>query len=118
MPSQLRSGKHLLYDGRVRLIGEFAVRAAAAFLLTFACATLAEEPVRITKDGSFKQHLQWSPDGSRFLFTRIHEGKMALWTMAVDGGDLKKLVGKDAPNFDGHWSADGKRIVFVLDVLQ
>ena len=35
--------------------------------------------VRITHDGGFKQHLQWSPDGSKFLFTRIHQGKMGLW---------------------------------------
>src|SRR3954471_18968107 len=108
----------MLYDGTVPPSREFAVRAPLVAVLLCSAAALAGEPVPLTKDGSFKQHLQWSPDGSRFLFTRIHEGKMALWTMAVDGGDLKKLVGKDAPNFDGHWSADGKRIVFVLDVLQ
>ena len=50
---------------------------------------------RLTKDGDFKQHLQWSPDGKRFLFTRIHEGKMALWTMNADGSDLKPLLSPD-----------------------
>ncbi|HEY8504198.1 MAG TPA: hypothetical protein VIL46_06415, partial [Gemmataceae bacterium] len=78
----------------------------------------APEAVRLTADGSFKQHLQWSPDGTHFLFTRIHEGKMALWTMAADGSGLKRLVGKDTPHFDGHWSPDGKQVVFVLDILQ
>jgi len=37
----------------------------------------AAEPnlARLTRDGSFKQHLQWSPDGKRLLMTRIHHGK-------------------------------------------
>jgi TolB protein len=79
----------------------------------------AAEPLCLTTDGSFKQHLQWSPDGKRFLFTRIHQGKMALWTTAADGTDLKRLLPDlDLPHFDGHWSAAGKRIVYVHDQLQ
>src|SRR5438093_6196360 len=76
--------------------------------------------VRLTKDGGFKQHLQWSPDGKRFLMTRIHEGKMALWTMNADGSDLKKFLNPEANtvHFDGHWSSDNKQIVFVLDALK
>src|SRR5262245_16160183 len=76
------------------------------------------QPVRLTHDGGFKQHLHWSPDGKKFLFTRIHEGKMGLWTMNADGSDIKPLVAKDTPHFDGHWSPDGKCVVFVLDILQ
>jgi TolB protein len=80
---------------------------------------LGAEPVRLTADASFKQHLQWSPDGKRFLFTRIHQGKMALWTMPAAGGEAKRLLpNHDQPHFDGHWSADGKRIAYVFDQLQ
>src|SRR5262245_41679079 len=99
----------MLYDGTVPPTQEFGVRASLIICSVFAAGAPAEEPVRITRDGSFKQHLQWSPDGLRFLFTRIHEGKMALWTMAADGSDLKRLIARDAPNFDGHWSPDGKK---------
>jgi TolB protein len=75
--------------------------------------------LRVTTDGSFKQHLQWSPDGKRFLFTRIHQGKMSLWVMNLDGTDLKRLLpNHDQPHFDGHWSADGKRIAYVFDRLE
>src|SRR5439155_25831848 len=72
----------------------------------------AAGPVRLTRDGSFKQHLQWSPDGKKFLFTRIHQGKMALWTMNADGTGLKRLVTADTPHFYGHCSTDSKKIVY------
>ncbi|HKI32235.1 MAG TPA: hypothetical protein VKA46_10230, partial [Gemmataceae bacterium] len=95
----------------------------AIALLTVLCPPCLgddkDEPVRLTRDGSFKQHLQWSPDGKKFLFTRIHEGQMGLWTMSADGGDLKALLPEQkTPHFDGHWSHDSKKIVFVFDILQ
>jgi TolB protein len=75
------------------------------------------ERVAVFRD--FIQHLSWSPDGKRFLFTRIHAGKMGLWTMHVDGSEPKKLLADDAqPHFDAAWSPDGKSIVFVYDKLQ
>ena len=77
------------------------------------------EPVRLTTDGDFKQHLQYSPDGKQVLFTRIHEGKMAVWVMTADGKDAKRLLPNLAdPHFDAHWSPDGKRIVYVFDKLE
>jgi TolB protein len=82
----------------------------------------AAEPavVRLTRDGGFKQHLSWSPDGKRLLLTRIHQGKMGLWIVNADGSDLKPFLSPtpDTPHFDGHFSPDGKKVVFVLDVLQ
>src|SRR5438445_3855397 len=67
--------------------------------------TFAGEIVRLSKDGDFKQHLQWSPDGKKFLFTRIGKGKMGLWTMNADGSGLRRLFQHDeGPDFDGHWS--------------
>src|ERR1700745_638464 len=97
-----------------------ALLVAGAFLFGSVCA--AGQPaavVRLTRDGTFKQHLQWSPDGKRLLLTRIHQGKMGLWTMAADGADLRLLVTPE-PNtvqFDGCWSPDSKRIAYVHDVL-
>src|SRR5437762_64883 len=75
--------------------------------------------VRLTKHGGFKQHLAWSPDGKRFLLTRIHQGKMGIWMMNADGSGLKKLLASETmPHFDGHWTSDSKRIIYVHDDLQ
>jgi TolB protein len=75
---------------------------------------------RLTRDGSFKQNLHFSHDGKRLLMTRIHKGKMGLWIMNADGSDLRPLLDPDPkhPHWDGHFSRDGKHVVFVLDVLQ
>jgi len=76
-------------------------------------------PSKVAVFRDFIQHLSWSPDGKRFLFTRIHAGKMGLWTMNADGTEPKRLLADDAqPHFDGHWSTDSKSIVFVYDRLQ
>src|SRR5262245_35220228 len=89
----------------------------SAFLLPPSAS--AGEPQRLTLDGGYKQHLQWSPDGKRLLMTRIHEGQMALWVMNADGTDLKRLLPDvRTPHFDGHWSPDGQHVLFVLDILQ
>jgi TolB protein len=84
---------------------------------------LGSEPptaVRLTRDSGFKQHLSWSPDGKRLVLTRIHQGKMGLWVMDADGSNLKPFLTPtpETPHFDGSFSRDGKKVVFVLDILQ
>jgi TolB protein len=78
------------------------------------------KPQRVIKLTGFIQHLQWSPDGKKFLFTRSNfGGKMGLWTVNVDGSELTQLLPKaPGPCFDGHWSPDSKQIVFVYDILR
>ena len=68
----------------------------------------------------WKGHLRWSPDGSTFLFTRIHQGRMELATQPAAGGDAGPLVkpAPGLPHFDGHYSSDGRRIAYVHDILQ
>jgi TolB protein len=91
----------------------------AAVLAVTSTDTPAADPVRVTSDGSFKQHVQWHPDGKTLLCTRIHQGTMALWTVGTDGKDLKRLLpDHKEPHFDAHYSADGKRVVYVYDKLE
>ena len=77
--------------------------------------------LKVTNDGSFKSHLVWSPDGKKLLFTRIHQGKMELCTVKAEkSAEVVALVvpSPNTPHFDGHWSFDGKSIVYVHDILQ
>jgi TolB protein len=74
---------------------------------------------QLTRNRDFLQHLSWSPDGGRLLFTRIHGGHMALWTMKADGSDWKQVFASNKqPHFDGCWHPDNRKIAFVFDKLQ
>src|SRR6266540_3826189 len=81
-------------------------------------APVPPEPSRLTKDGDFKQHLCWSPDGKQMLFTRLHKGRMGVWLMQADGSNPRPLLQDETPHFDGCWAPDNKTIAFVYDVLQ
>ena len=51
------------------------------------------KPTRLMKLSGFVQHLQWSPDGKKFPFTRGNfGGKMGLWTVHIDGTELTSLL--------------------------
>jgi TolB protein len=47
------------------------------------CGEKSPEPVRLTKDGSFKQHLQWSPDGKKIAFISNRGGGYDIYMMEV-----------------------------------
>lgn len=82
-------------------------------------AQSAIQPKKLTNNRDFLQHLSWSPDGKHFLVTRIHKGKMGLWTVTADGKEWKQVFPSNKePHFDGHWFPDSKSIVFVFDKLQ
>jgi len=94
----------------------------ALCLLVFCLVTWGDEPTgwqRLTQDGDYKCHLAWSPDGSRIVFTRLHEGKMSLWLLHLDTRQITRIsTREDGPDFDPSWFPDGKRLVYVYDQLQ
>lgn len=89
------------------------------FFLSLGHSPAQEKPQKIAHTRDFLQHLTWSPDGKKFLCTRIHKGQMGLWALNADGSDLKPLLPKwSTPHFDGSWSPDSQRVVFIWDVLK
>ena len=66
--------------------------------------------LRLTKDTPV-----WSPDGRRLAFLATESepdnSKAALYTVAVDGGDLRKIYETDV---QPAWSPDGSRIAFAV----
>jgi Tol biopolymer transport system component len=59
----------------------------------------------------------WSPDGKRIVFvtTELGVSKMDLWTVGVDGRDLKWMTEKVKPRgiYDPVYSPDGRYIYFT-----
>jgi dipeptidyl aminopeptidase/acylaminoacyl peptidase len=60
-----------------------------------------------------------SPDGKSVLFTvrdtdvDANRGRADLWIAAVDGSWVRQLTSHPESDSDGHWSSDGKSIVFL-----
>ena len=96
---------------RDRCCRKLALWALAALV---PAALQAAEPVRLTRDGAFKQHLAWSPDGRQLLYT-AHHGKntwLMLWSDAQS--PARRLSRESAVEMYPHWSPDGKRFVYVM----
>src|SRR5436189_233165 len=93
---------------------------------------LCGEPIRLTTDGSFKQHLQWSPDDKTLVPHKAFEesprwspdGKLVLWvstrnknpdlyTVDAEGKNEKRLTTDPAYDLHPAWKPDGKQIAFA-----
>ena len=56
---------------------------------------------------------QWSPDGSKILFTRQTSGLTQVFVMNADGTDVSRLTDGPDSNRTPVWSPDGSMIAFV-----
>ncbi|HEY6785079.1 MAG TPA: hypothetical protein VI159_09005 [Gemmatimonadales bacterium] len=81
-------------------------------------------PIQLTKPipARAEDHAPaFSPDGSRLLFMRdVHPlDRASLWTIGVDGTDLRLLyqfpLDRPGGGFNARWSPDGSRILFSDD---
>jgi len=56
----------------------------------------------------------WSPDGRQLVFASNLGGNANydIYTMDLDGGNLKRIVGDSGGDFAPSWSPDGSQIVF------
>jgi len=54
----------------------------------------------------------WSPDSSRVVFASKGDEVYALYTVGVDGRDIRTVVPTASDNFEPSWSPDGSRIAY------
>jgi TolB protein len=77
-----------------------------------AAAATPPQPVRITRDGLFKQRPMWSPDGKALTFARHRGATIFVYVCAADGSQERRLTQRTDPEYDAAWSPDGKRLAF------
>ena len=75
-------------------------------------STSAQEPVRLTHDGYFKQRARYSPDGSTLVFARHKQEKILLYLCNADGSNERRLTMRELPEYDAAFSPDGQRLAF------
>ncbi len=95
----------------------FASLALAALAVTSAAAPLTPGQ---TLDRRTIGELDFSPDGSRLVFTVTEPVKgaaraRALWLMDVSTGQLRQLTFSGKSDGAPRWAPDGRSIVFVSD---
>jgi hypothetical protein len=57
----------------------------------------------------------WSPDGQKLVFSGQEGGLSDLYTINVDGTDLRRLTNDKESDLHPVWSPDGKTIAFATD---
>jgi len=77
------------------------------------------DPKQLTKGDSFSvEGFSFSPDGKRIAFSATRDPDLIsgytadIYTVAVPGGEVKKIVDTPGPDQDPKWSPDGTQIAY------
>ena len=67
----------------------------------------------ITQGMGYDAQPRFSPDGKRIAFVSDRDGAIALWTLALDGGEPQKLAspGERGDFASPEWSPDGQHVI-------
>lgn len=72
-------------------------------------------PLRLTKDGHFKQRPCWSPDGRQCVFARHQSNTIFLYLRDLESGQEERLTSSSSPEYDAVFSPDGKQLLLAFD---
>ena len=75
-------------------------------------AQAQDRVIRFTTSGARNGQSFFSPDGSRISFVSDREEGWQVWSVAADGGDLRRLTNEVDPVGWPSWSPDGSAILF------
>src|SRR2546425_13216530 len=78
----------------------------------YMATTRGEGLVRLTETPGYDAEATIAPDGSRIVFTSVRDGDLEIYSMRLDGTDVKRLTA--VAGYDGgpFFSPDSKRIVY------
>ena len=66
----------------------------------------------ITRGNSSDRQPAYAPDNKSILFTSNRSGNLDLWTIATDGGTVRRITDDGAEDWDPAFTPDGKKIVW------
>ena len=69
-------------------------------------------PLQLTDNADVDDNPDWSPDGSRLVFTSDRDGDLEIYVMNADGSGVVQLTDDEVDNGAADRAPDGERIVF------
>lgn len=79
---------------------------------------VAGEPTQLTTNAGDKSYPNWSPDGTKIIFSAdsgTTDNKLDLYTINPDGSGLSNIITIPGNETEAAWSPDGEWIVFTTD---
>lgn len=103
-------------DGSRLAFSSFRAGSWEIFVMDTACLnqpeTCPDNLTQITTNGNGNLSPVWSPDGARFAFNSKANGNWDIYTMNVDGADIRQVTTDPENDLAPAWSPDGTRIAF------
>lgn len=103
-------------DGQKLAFSSFRGGSWEIYVMDTACvsepSTCIETLVQVTNDGNGNLSPVWSPDGTRFAFNSKAKGDWDIYTMAIDGTDIRQITTAPENDLAPAWSPDGTQLAF------